>query len=115
MADPKIQDRSAEMEQDLHALEDHIDDAQKKLQARKEDADVAGGVAGNWEGEQDRGNGDDPTGAREDAQEGAPGGSQDGPGAPGAGAEDAGATPPAQSTASRDDDELEPEEAASPT
>jgi hypothetical protein len=109
MADPKIEDRSDEMEEDLHKLEDHIDDAGKKLQARKEDADVVDDVTGDWEGEQDRGNGDDPSGARADAHEGAPGGSQDGPGAPGAGGD-------SDEKSDADDlDELVEEEAASPT
>jgi len=41
MADPKIEDRSDEMEEDLHKLEDHIAHAEKKLEARKEDAAIA--------------------------------------------------------------------------
>lgn len=101
MADRKTEDHSAEMERDLHQLEDHIHDAEKKLEARKEDADILDDVAGDWEGEQDRGNGDDPKGARTDAGQAAPGGSQDGPGARGAGKDDP--------------DELVDEEAASPT
>ncbi len=130
MADPKIEDHSAEMAHDLHRLEDHIADAEKKLQARREEADVAGDADGDapagsagavvgtgWEGEQDRGGGDDPEGAAEDARTGAPGGSQDGPeadrrgtqapgtgSAGGAGGEDAG-----------DDDERVDEEVANPT
>lgn len=64
MDDPKTEDRSGEMEHDLHKLEDHIADAEKKLEARKKDA-ADGDVAGEWEGEQDRGGGDDPTGAAE--------------------------------------------------
>lgn len=40
MADPKIEDRSDDMEDDLHKLEDHIADAEKKLQGRKEAAGV---------------------------------------------------------------------------
>jgi len=64
MDDPKTEDRSGEMEHDLHKLEDHITDAEKKLEARKKDA-ADGDVAGEGEGEQDRGGGDDPTGAAE--------------------------------------------------
>lgn len=79
MADPKIEDRSDDMEEDLHQLEDHIEDAEKKLVARKEAAGVGDDVAGDWEGEQDRGGGDDPKGAQADAAQAAPGGSQDGP------------------------------------
>ncbi len=67
MADPKIEDRSDEMEHDLHQLEDHIVDAEKKLEARKEEAESVNDVAGDWEGEQDRGGGDDPEGAAADA------------------------------------------------
>ncbi len=69
MADPKIDDNSDEMEHDLHQLEDHIADAEKKLEARKEEADDVDDVAGDWEGEQDRGDGDDPVGAQEAASE----------------------------------------------
>lgn len=69
MADEKIEDRSDEMEHDLHKLEDHISEAEKKLEARKEDADIADDVAGDWDGEQDRGGGDDPVGAKEDADQ----------------------------------------------
>jgi len=79
MADPKTNDRSDEMEHDLHKLEDHIVDAEKKLEARKEEAEIVDDTAGDWEGEQDRGGGDDPEGAAVDASEAAPGGSQDGP------------------------------------
>lgn len=79
MADPKTNDRSDEMEHDLHKLEDHIVDAEKKLEARKEEAESVDDTAGDREGEQDRGGGDDPEGAAVDASEAAPGGSQDGP------------------------------------
>lgn len=65
MAEPKIEDNSDEMEHDLHALEDHIAEAAKKLEARKEDADAVDDVAGDWEDEQDRGGGDDPEGAKD--------------------------------------------------
>jgi hypothetical protein len=92
MADPKIEDRSDEMERDLHQLEDHIDDAEKRLEARRDEAGAAEGVAGNWEGEQDRGNGDDPVGAKQDAETGG-----------------------ARGNDGRQDDGREPEEAASPT
>jgi len=67
MADPKIEDQSDEMEHDLHQLEDHIADAEKKLEARKEEA--ANDVAGDWEDEQDRGGGDDPDGAEGSSSE----------------------------------------------
>jgi len=46
MPDPKIEDRSDAMEADLHKLEDHIADAEKKLEARKQDAAIADDVAG---------------------------------------------------------------------
>jgi len=64
MDDPKTDDRSDEMEHDLDKLEDHIADSEKKLEARKKDA-ADGDVASEREGEQDRGGGDDPTGAAE--------------------------------------------------
>jgi hypothetical protein len=80
MADPKTNDRSDEMEHDLHQLEDHIVDAEKKLEARKEEAEIVNDTAGDTptgasgtamgtggEGEQDRGGGDDPEGAAADA------------------------------------------------
>ena len=76
MADPKTNDRSDEMEHDLHKLEDHIVDAEKKLEARKEEAEIVDDTAGDWEG---GGGGDDSEGAAVDASEAAPGGSQDGP------------------------------------
>jgi len=79
MADRKTEDRSDAMEDDLHELEDHIADAEKKLEARKGDADGPAEVAGDSEGEQDRGGGDDPQGADGDARQAAPDGSQDGP------------------------------------
>jgi len=67
MADPKTGDRSNEMEHDLHKLEDHIVEAEKKLEARKEEAELVDDVAGDGEGEgeQDRGGGDDTEGASE--------------------------------------------------
>jgi hypothetical protein len=71
MADPNTEDHADEMERDLHQLEDHITDAEKKLEARKGDADITGDVAGDWEGEQDRGGGDDPQGAAADERQGA--------------------------------------------
>jgi len=49
MADPKTEDRSDEMEDNLHKLEDHITDAEKKLEARKEDAAIADEVTGEPE------------------------------------------------------------------
>lgn len=69
MADPKIEDQSDEMEHDLHQLEDHIADAEKKLEARKEEAAIANDVAGDGEDEQDRGGGDDPEGAEGSSSE----------------------------------------------
>ncbi len=69
MADPKTEDQSDEMEHDLHQLEDHIADAEKKLEARKEEADIVDDVAGDWEDEQDRGGGDDPEGAKASSSE----------------------------------------------
>lgn len=78
MADKKLTDHSGEMEHDLARLEDHITDAERQLEARRKEADPASEVAGSWEGEQDRGGGDDPVGAERDAGQGAPGGSQDG-------------------------------------
>jgi hypothetical protein len=114
MADDPLKDRSDEMEHDLHRLEDHIDDAAKQAEARKGDAHPEEDVAGSWEGEQDRGQGDDPVGAHEDAEEPTQGGTPDGKGAdgPSGGAEDA----DGQSDAGgEDDDELVDEEAASPT
>ncbi len=63
MDDPKTEDRSDKMERDLHQLEDHIADSEKKLEPRKKDADAADDVAGESEGEQDRGGDDDPSGA----------------------------------------------------
>ncbi len=77
MPDPKIEDRSDAMEQDLHKLEDHIADSEKKLEARKEDADITDDVAGDFDGEQDRGGGDDPEGAEDDTEAATPGGSQE--------------------------------------
>lgn len=35
MADPRIKDHGDEMEDDLHTLEGHIDDAKKKLEGSK--------------------------------------------------------------------------------
>ena len=104
MADPKIEDRSGEMEHDLHKLEDHIADAEKQLEGRKEAAGNAEAVTGDWEGEQDRGGGDDPEGAKDDAEQAAPGGSQDGPGAKAA-----------DGSSSGEDDERVDEEMANPT
>ena len=78
MADKKLTDRSAEMEHDLHRLSSHIDEAEMKLEARRKDADPLEDVAGEWEGQQDRGGGDDPVGAKQDAAQASPGGSQDG-------------------------------------
>jgi len=49
MADPKIEDRSDDMEDDLHKLEENITDAEKKLEARKKDAAVADEVTGEPE------------------------------------------------------------------
>jgi len=46
MADPKTNDRSDEMEHDLHKLEDHIVEAEKKLEARKEEAEIVNDAAG---------------------------------------------------------------------
>ena len=63
MDDPKIEDRSGQMEDDLHQLEDNIADAEKKFEARKGDSEIADDVAGDWEGEQDHHGGDDPAGA----------------------------------------------------
>ena len=51
MADPKIEDRSDEMEDDLHKLEDDITNAEKKLEARKEDAAGLDEATGEGAGE----------------------------------------------------------------
>jgi len=61
MPDPKIEDRSDAMEDDLHKLEDHIADAEKKLEARKQDAAIAGGADEKDLAERERtgGGGDD--------------------------------------------------------
>lgn len=113
MADPKTEDHADEMAEQLDTLDGHIDDARKKLQGRKEAAGIDQDVAGDWEGEQDRGQGDDPSGAHDDAAQGAPGGSQDGPGAEGDKSEDdAGA---GAGDGAKDDDEPVEEEYASPT
>ncbi len=63
MDDPKTEDRSGEMEDDLHKLEDNIADAEKKLEGSKEAAGNTDDVAGEWEGEHDHHGGDDPVGA----------------------------------------------------
>jgi len=65
MADPKIEDRSDEMEHDLHQLEDHIVDAEKKLEARKEEAEIVNDTAGDTP--TGASGGDDPEGAAADA------------------------------------------------
>ncbi len=69
MPDPKIEDRSDAMEEDLHKLEDRIADAEKKLEARKEDAAIADDVAGEGdlaEGEVTGRAGDDDASKDED-------------------------------------------------
>lgn len=123
MSDPKTEDHADEMEQDLHQLEGHIADAEKKLEGRKEAAGVVDDVAGDWEGEQDRGGGDDPRGAQDDANKAAPGGSQDGPGVEGGTSAEDGPSVEGGTSAEGDagtDEDDDPdgrvaEEAASPT
>ena len=60
MADQE--DRSEELEGKLDDLQDSIDDAEKKLQQRKDQESVVEDVAGDWEDEQATG-GEDPAGA----------------------------------------------------
>ena len=40
MADPEIEDNSGDMENDLHRLESHIEEAEERLEARRKDADA---------------------------------------------------------------------------
>ena len=61
MPDPK--DRSDEMEQDLHELEDHIEDAEKGLERSKAQAGALDDVAGEPSGPQEASGGEDPSGA----------------------------------------------------
>ena len=50
MADPEIEDNSGDMENDLHRLESHIEEAEERLEARRKDADaVAGAGTGSLE------------------------------------------------------------------
>ena len=44
MADPEIEDNSGDMENDLHRLENHIEEAEKRLEARRKDADAVAGA-----------------------------------------------------------------------
>lgn len=70
MPDEKPEDRSETMEDDLHRLEDHIDEAKGKLADRKKDADaIVDDVAGEPEGEQDSSGGDDPSAGGDDERE----------------------------------------------
>lgn len=69
MPDPKTEDRSDAMEEDLHKLDENIADAKKKLEARKEDAAIADDVIGEGdlaEGEVTGGAGDDDAPQDED-------------------------------------------------
>jgi len=59
MADEKTEDRSDEMEHDLHKLEDHIADAEKKLEARKDDTEHLASDQEQAKGEQDEPSPDD--------------------------------------------------------
>lgn len=52
------------LEQRLERLEDHIEDAERKAEARREEANPAEAVAGDWEETRgDPGQGEDPEGA----------------------------------------------------
>ncbi len=50
-----------DMEARLDDLGSDIDEAKQRLEARKEDADVGGDVAGDWEDTDDDTGGDDPS------------------------------------------------------
>lgn len=62
MPDSTPEDRSDEMQHDLDKLEDHIEEAGKKLEDRKADAGIVDDVAGDPPGEQDVLGGEDPEG-----------------------------------------------------
>ncbi len=98
MDDPKIEDHSDEMEQDLHQLEDHIGDAEQGLQKSREAAGSVDDIAGDPSGEQNASGGEDPEGARNDVrgEDASEGSGND------VGGED-------------DEDEREPAEVANPT
>lgn len=74
MAEPDLTDHGDEMEGKLDQLGEHIQDAEKELAARREDADVVDAAAGQPEGEQDASGGEDPEGAGNDVsgEEGGP-------------------------------------------
>ena len=69
MADKKLTDRSDEMEHDLRRLEDHIGEAEQKLEARRKDADPdAVAAAGDAEYQPDGGSADEVAAEVEDEQ-----------------------------------------------
>jgi hypothetical protein len=64
-----LQREADELDDRLHQLEDHIDDAQAKADPRRADAEASRVVAGDWDHTApDRPLGDDPEGAVEDGE-----------------------------------------------
>jgi septal ring factor EnvC (AmiA/AmiB activator) len=63
-AEQRLEHTAEELDHELHRLEDHITDARKKAEERREEAIPGEAVAGDWE--DTRGTpsqGEDPTGA----------------------------------------------------
>jgi hypothetical protein len=66
-AERDLQHTTEELDHDLERLGDHIEEAQKKLQERREEANPAETVAGDWEETRGApGQGEDPEGAAPD-------------------------------------------------
>jgi septal ring factor EnvC (AmiA/AmiB activator) len=68
----KIEHDAAELDERLHRLEDHISDAEKAADARREEAMPGEAAAGDWKDTRGTpGQGEDPEGAvDEDAERG---------------------------------------------
>jgi hypothetical protein len=61
-AEQRLEQDAADMDERLHKLEDHIDEAQTKAADRRREADPASEVAGDWEDtEPDSVIGEDPS------------------------------------------------------
>jgi hypothetical protein len=56
----RLEQGAEDMETRLDGLGGDIADAKQRLEARKEDADIGGDVAGDWEDTEDDTNGEDP-------------------------------------------------------
>jgi hypothetical protein len=63
----KMERDAAELDERIHRLEDHISDAERAAQARREEAAPGEAVAGDWEDTRGTpGQGEDPEGAVDD-------------------------------------------------